>query len=453
MFSIKPNVPIQNTDLHHNLKGLMLIVLPIMLSELSGSLMSFANRVILANYSLEAMNACLTASGPHGVFFFTAISITSITEIFVGRCNGAKEFTKISEYVWQMLWFSVLMTGLFISIAAYGADIFIPAYYREEGAPYFKILMYFTGLMSANVALSAFYIGRGKVTLVIVSVVAANVVNFIFDLILVLGFIPIIPALGTKGAALASAIAHIIQFLILFSAFLNHYNRTNYHTHNYKINFGLLKQVLITAAPGSIGNIIEMIAWAVFVYIIAVTNSEYMVIYSIGSAVLALFSFINDALYKAVSTIAANLIGAQNYAGISKLTFSGIKLIIYLSGLLFIPLVLKPDFLIGLFIKGEMVKDLDISIKATLFWIWIYFVFGNILWAFGGILIASKDTMFLGIANTLLVLICAVIPSIACLILQVGSPDLVWRFYALYAIITSLIFYLRCKSKKLIIRA
>jgi len=443
----KINTSIQNPTLNSSLKGLLFIALPIMLIELSGTLMNFANRVILSKYSLEAMNTCLAASTPYCVFFYTAISITSITEIFVGRYNGAKEFTKISEYVWQMLWFSIFVTVVSIIIATYTADIFIPAYYREEGVPYFKILMYFTGVMSANVALSAFYIGRGKVTLVILSVVLANVINFILDLILIFGLPPIIPSLGTKGAAISSALANIVQFTILFSAFLSRYNRAHYHTHNYKINFALLKQCLITATPGCIGNIMEMIAWAVFVYIIAATNREYMIIYSIGNTVLTLFSFIIDALYKAVSTITANLIGAQNYTHINKLLFSAIKLIICLSGLLFIPLVLKPDFFIQLFIKGEDVKSLDILIKATLFWGWIYFIFGNILWVFGGILIAAKDTMFIGLTNTILVWICAIIPSISCLILQKGPPDLVWRFYVLYAIITSLLFYLRYKKK------
>lgn len=109
-----------------------------------------------------------------------------------------------------------------------------------------------------------------------------------------------------------------------------------------------------------------MIAWAVFVYIIAGTSQKYMIIYSIGSTALALFSFITDALYKAVSTIAANLIGAQDYSNINKLSFSGIKLIIYLSGLLFIPLVLRHDFFIELFIRGEELKSLGIPIKSAL---------------------------------------------------------------------------------------
>ena len=306
-----------------------------------------------------------------------------------------------------MLWFSLFVTVVFTVVATYAADTFIPEYYREEGAPYFKILMYFTGLMAANVALSAFYIGRGKVKLVILSVVLANVINFILDLILVFGFDPIIPALGTKGAAISSAIAYIVQFAILFLAFLNRYNRTHYHTHNYKINYSLLKQGLAAAAPGCIGNIVEMIAWAVFVYIIADTNQEYMIIYSIGSTALVLFSFVTDALYKDVSTITANLIGAQDYSNISKLSISGIKLIICLSGLLSIPLVIKPDFFIELFIKGEEVKSLGALIKSTLIWVWIYFVFNNILWVFGGILIAARDTIFMGVTNTILVLACA----------------------------------------------
>ena len=451
MTNIKINISKQNTYLNASLKGLVLIVLPIMLAELSGSLMNFANRIILSNYSLNAMNASLAASSPHGVFFFFAISITSITEIFVGRYNGAKEFSKIAEYVWQMLWFSLFITILFVVIALCSTSAFIPEYYREEGAPYFKILMYFTGLMAANVALSGFYIGRGKLILVIFTVIIANVINFILDLILVFGFDPFIPPLGTKGAAISSVIAYIVQFVILFSSFLSTSNRRLYHTYNYKFNYKLLKEGLTTAAPGCIGNIVEMIAWAVFVYIIANTSHEYMIIYSIGNTALILFSFVTDALYKAVSTITANLIGANDHANINKLSWSGIKLIFYLAVLMFIPLVLQPDFFIKLFQRGEEVEILKELIKSTLVWVWIYFVFSNILWVFGGILIAARDTIFMGLTNTILVLICAVVPSIYCLVVQKGAPDMVWKFYVLYAVVTSLVFFYRCKSKKLVL--
>lgn len=48
-------------------------------SQLSGSLINSANRVILSKYSLEVMNTSLAASSPQGVFFYTAGIVISST--------------------------------------------------------------------------------------------------------------------------------------------------------------------------------------------------------------------------------------------------------------------------------------------------------------------------------------------------------------------------------------
>ncbi len=433
----------QNNNLDTNIKSLLKLCLPIMLAELSSSIMHFTNRVILANYSLEAMNSSLAATTPYNVFYFSVISIVSITEIFVGRYNGSRQFAKIGAYVWQMLWFSLFVSMVLAALALCFADKFIPVHYHQFSIPYFQVLMSSIGIAAANVALGAFYIGRGKIKMVIFSVVLANVSNIALDIILVFGVTGMISPLGVQGAAISLVIANSLQFSILFTGFLKTSNRKNYHTYDYSFKFSLLKKGLIVAIPGCLASILEMAAWAVFVYIAASVNRKYMLVYSIGDSVFALFSFIIDGLYKGISTTAANVIGSERYQELNKLLFSSIKLIACLAALLFIVLIFKHEFFSDLFIKEPEALVFKPLIKNMLFWIWLYFTFGSLLWVLNGMLIAANDIVFISVVNIGAVCICAILPSTICVFWHIGEVYSVWQFYVLYSVITAAIFYLR----------
>lgn len=165
--------------------------------------MMFFDRLILANYSLDAMNAAAAAGMACMVFQYGAIGIASIAEVFTGQLNGAKKFTQTAQPSWQMVWFSLLTFPLFFFfIANDGAPFILSDYhYEDHGLPYFQWLLYFGPIFSIQAALSAFYIGIGKVRLVMASAVLSNMANVILDFLLVFGFSSFFPSLGTKGAS------------------------------------------------------------------------------------------------------------------------------------------------------------------------------------------------------------------------------------------------------------
>lgn len=89
------------------IKELFAISFPLMLSFLSNYLMLFFDRLILANYSLQAMNAVTASSLFCMIFQYGAIGIASIAEVFIGQFNGSKQYLKAAGPTWQMIWFSL----------------------------------------------------------------------------------------------------------------------------------------------------------------------------------------------------------------------------------------------------------------------------------------------------------------------------------------------------------
>jgi len=219
-----------------NLSSLCRVSFPLMLTALSGNLMFVLDRIILARYSLEAMNGASTAGMSAAIFQFSGVAIASIAEVFVGHYNGAGQYNKMAQPVWQMIWFSLGTLLICLPIAMWGGPVLLPVSLHTEGMPYFQLIMFFSPLLSVIAAVSSFFIGRGQVKLVTLSALLANLANFGFDIILVFGIDGYLPAMGTKGAAIATVISQFFQLGLLIAVFLNRTHRERFQTHYARFN-------------------------------------------------------------------------------------------------------------------------------------------------------------------------------------------------------------------------
>ena len=202
---------IENTAILNDSKGhiraLWRICFPLMLTALSGTLMAFLDRIILAKYDTQAMIAATIAANVVFIFQFGAMSIAMIAEVFVGQYNGAQQWKEIAKPVWQMIWFGLLCAFIMIPLGLFGETLFIPREFAKEGDPYFSWMMIFGPVFPVAAALSAFFIGRGKIKVVTLSVILGNILNLLLGLLLVWGIPGILAPLGAKGAAIATGIA------------------------------------------------------------------------------------------------------------------------------------------------------------------------------------------------------------------------------------------------------
>ncbi len=151
-----------------SLRELSTISLPLILSFLSVSLMIFSDRIILARYSTAAMNGMITAWMTGGLFWFSAMSVASISEVFVGQFNGRGEIEKTGSAAWQMVWFAALCTLLFWPLAFFATPLFVGhTQFAEHSTAYFKTTLLFGPLFPCYAALSGFFIGIGKTRIVL----------------------------------------------------------------------------------------------------------------------------------------------------------------------------------------------------------------------------------------------------------------------------------------------
>ena len=434
---------------------------PLMISFLSTFLMLFVDRLFLAHYSKEALNAAAVSGTFAWSLIVTWLTLAALCEVFVAQYNGAKRYSELGRPVWQMIWLALFSTiffaiaGTWISSLIYGGSTKV--YQRE----YFQWLMLCGPFAVMNAGISAFFIGRGKAQIVKWLSILSNLINVIFDPILIFGIPGFIPSMGIKGAAIATALGYIVQAIVILAIFLNKKHRTEFNTFDCWFRWDLFKRCMKVATPPAIFAGLEIGAWALFYVMMEGISPEHIFICSVCQSIEILFLFYCFGLEKGIAAIAGNMIGAGLHDQLKKLAVSGFKIIGFFSiGIILITMV-YPEPLINLFFKnpssiespsiiasltGINMMEYKALIKKSLVFVGLYLIVENVRWLYSGLLTAAGDTLFLMITGTLCVWLFLLVPCYFLVVWGKQSVMLAFVVWVVYSIIASLANYLRFRS-------
>ncbi len=429
-----------------SLYELMYITFPLIISGLSHNLLIFVDRTLLSHYSTTAFTASAAIGTIIYFFYIGLIAITGIAEVFVGRNNGARTFTQIASPVWQMIWLSLSSVAFVLPVIIFGSKFIIPTQFYDEGGNFFKILMLCTPIVGINTALCSFFAGIGKPHIITISSVIANILNFIFDYILIFGIYGHIEAMGATGAALGSAASMLTQSGILIYYFLNTDNNRKYSTRKLSFNFNILKDCLKLGYPNSVGHMIEIGAWAIL-FKVAAVNDAYVTVLSVGQSIFILFVFLSDGVYKATTVIASNIIGAKQEHKIAKLLTSAFKFHLAILIVVGIPMLGFPKQITNIFDLGDN-NTMMSSIAITLRFVWLFIAFDGISWILAGILTAVGETKYIMWSNASTSWIFSVIPVYIATHYFTVSQNYIWLFIVAYPLCNFIVLLLRYNKIK-----
>jgi MATE family multidrug resistance protein len=434
-----------------SLKELCVISFPLMLSLMSSSLMFFADRLFLAQYSLEAHNAAASAGNIVSFLQFPLICTACISEVFVGQCSGSGDKKHIGPYVWQMIWLSLLSFLFFFPAAAWGGDyLFGGSRYQSMEEEYFRLLMFSGPIYCLAAALSAFYIGRGSLRFITIWTIIANIVNAFLASVLISGFSPYIPPLGIKGAAIATFASQGLFTLVLLKDFLKVTNMHIYGTGSFAFCWHKFYECLRLGFPASLAHTIEIFAWALFFRMLQNVSDAHIATASIAQTILFLFTFLTEGISKGATVVASNMVGAKQWKAIWKLLFSGLKFY----ALAFIALsfffVYQPQLLVQLFIPASEAAHSGLAalVASSCLWIWFFFLFDGIHWLVVGLLTAVGDTKFVLKIGSSMIWVCALLPTYLLIVKGGLSPDFAWAISALYALAICLVYLARFYNER-----
>jgi len=434
-----------------SMRELLQISFPLIVALMSSGLMLFLDRLFLAHYSLNALNAAAHAGASVQFLQFWSIATVCIAEVFVGRYNGAGKVEKVGQPVWQMIWLALGTFLIYLPLGIFaGPFIFYSESYKDLEIEFFSILTCFIPFAALSAALSAFYIGRGKVTFMTAVMLGSNFLNVFLDAILIYGVSPWIPSYGIAGAAWATGISQACQAIVLFSSFFCRSNRLQYGTGRWKINKRLFLSCMRIGLPSAVAHSLEILAWVLIFELMSRLGSDYMTVVTIAQSILFLFSFMTEGVSKGATAIAANFIGSQKHELVWKLLISGTKFYTCIFLLLSVFLVWHPALLIKWFIPESESLSLQTleTIQVACFWVWIYFLFDGVSWLLIGLLTAAGDTPFVMKVGGIAPLLFALLPVYLFVFQWEASPSVTWMMIAFYAFASAIIYFWRFRSER-----
>jgi len=374
------------------------------------------------------------------------LSIAVLTQVFVGKYLGSRRLKKIGPCVWQMIWFALLSTLVSCpACLAIGKLYFKETAIASMGMHYLTIASAGLFLIPLSVILGAFYVGQGHTKFVVAATLAANGLNLLLDAVLIFGVEPWIPRLEVAGAALGAALSQGAACLFLLIGFLKKANQERYGTGEFRLRPARLWKYLCVGIPRGLGRVILHGIWLTLIWFLFQERANYLAMISIGLTVGTFFTFIGDALQQAVSTLAARVFGAKQFATAWKLLKAGSLFLSLLAALLAIPFLLFPNAVVRLFAIGDDYTALLPLVRPTMAALWLYLV-SYIFFNIGlGLILAAEETRFYFRILPLSAIV--LIPLWLLIRFEMSSPAQLWIFIAVDVIIFAAAFLIRMRRK------
>ncbi|MEM6329088.1 MAG: MATE family efflux transporter [Planctomycetota bacterium] len=201
-------------------REVLAVAVPLVVSSLSWTVMTFVDRMMLFRDSTDSMTAAFQA----GTLWFTVLcfplGVCTYASTFVSQYHGAGQPRQIGPVTWQAVWLALAFTPLGLLGIPLAEPLFAfldhPPGVQAREVEYFRVLCWGIPGMLISVALSGFYSGRGRTGVVMVVDALFALLNVVLDYLWIFGAaVPwlglSIPAGGVEGAAWATVVSLSIK--------------------------------------------------------------------------------------------------------------------------------------------------------------------------------------------------------------------------------------------------
>jgi MATE family multidrug resistance protein len=424
---------------------------PLMLFLFCEALTLFCERIFLSYHSIDSVRGSLSASYLAKIFQSPCVAIGAMGQVFVGFYQGSGEYEQIGPCVWQLIWFSFLSFLITLPLSYLVSSWYFRGTAIEKiGVECFLILALGNFLFPLSTALSSFYLGRGKTLLVTSVMLASYALNLFLSWLLIFGVAEIIPALGAKGAALAQCVSLGVICAVFFGGFLNRKNREIYSTGLWRFSPAALWHYMYPGLVRALGYLSSKTYWAATCYVIIKKGGAYLDVLTVGGTIITFLVFTTNGIYKAILTIASNLIGAEKSSELYRLCRSFIIYAGIITAMLALPLIFFPNMLICFFDSSSQ-ETFKQTFQGINHWIWLYLFALTVQMSFCAFLVTLRELKFQLYCYLFLWPLSPLVVYFG-MGLRGWQADKLWLIMALESMITMLFFFIRIRQTKLLER-
>lgn len=296
-------------------KEIRAIAWPILLSLVAQNIVNVTDTAFLGRLGSVALGAGAIGGLYYIAIYMLGFGFGSGAQILIARRNGQKEFSETGRIFNQtllvLLIFSVIIIALSQTLASGGIQAIIRSKEIGVAAVAFSNIRIIGLIFSfTNVAFRSFYVGIAHTRLLGYSAAVMAIVNVILDYGLIFGHFGL-PAMGIRGAALASVIAEAAA--VVFSVI---YTLNTLNISKYKIftasprHLKSLRQTAEVSVWVMLQNFLSLGSWFVFFVIVEKSGEQNLAISNILRSIYMVLIIPILAFSTAANTLVSNSIGA-----------------------------------------------------------------------------------------------------------------------------------------------
>jgi len=397
----------------------LVIGMPLVISMLSSTVMTFTDRIFLGNYSLEALGASLPASITAFLFLSFFFGTAEYVGVFVSQYTGAGKHEKVGAALWQGLWFCV-PSGLFLASLWFVADPLFhlvghPSNVRELEIAYFRILTLGGGPFLVGICLSCFFSGRGLTKPVMVVNMVAATINIPLDYCLINGIGPF-PELGIVGAGLATLCGYVFPGICFAFMVFTKENEARFKVRSAtRIVPNLMKRFLRFGLPGGVQFFLDMFGVSFFVFMVGRIGPVELAASNIAISIDTLAFLPTIGMSIAASIMVGQSMGGEDPDGAAYSTKSVLHLALAYMGFMGVVFVTMPGPLLELFrTRAEAGVDFGPVLELgsiLLMYVAAFTLIDAVAIVYIGALKGAGDTRFTMITMGTASITCLVIPT------------------------------------------
>lgn len=340
---------------------LLAIAFPMIVSTSCDGIMTFTDRLFLSRLGPEQMNAAMGGGVAMQMMMFFFIGLTGYTTALVAQYFGSGQKNMAPVVAFQAMLIAIIAYPVILICKPLGLAYFnfmhVPPVQLGYQVTYFNIVMYGVVIGILRNVISCYFSGLGRTRIVMVATLISMLVNILLDYILIFGKFGI-PAMGIRGAAIATVTGGFTGLAVLFFVYFGEKNRKEFNIYeSFKFDKLVMRKLLYFGYPAGLELFLNFLAFTTAIFLfhscgaIAATASTIMFNWDLISFIPLL------GIEIAVTSLVGRYMGAGEPETAHQSAMSGIQSGIYYSIMILFLFLLIPETLVRIF-HPEEVNDI-----------------------------------------------------------------------------------------------
>ncbi len=338
---------------------ILAMAIPVAASMLFQTLYLLVDLYFVATLGADAV----AGVGAAGTLMFMVSALTQVLGVaavaMISQAVGRQDQSSANQVFNQTVVFSGLCAVVTLIAGYLFADHFLASVTAErvtydQGMVFLYWLLPGMALQFPLIAMASSLRGTGIVKPAMLIQVATVIVNIILAPILIAGWGPG-PALGVKGAALATTVASLFGLCLLVIYFVKLEKYVAFDTGQWRPHFHLWRRMLEIGLPAGGEMLLLFVYFSAVYFLIQDFGATAQAGFSIGGRVMQSIFMPTMAIAFAVGPIVGQSFGAGNFPRIRETFFKGIAISSAVMLTVTVILQISPEVVVRLFTSEESV--------------------------------------------------------------------------------------------------